>query len=105
MLPKARGTAANCFGVNYMKKRIAEVIAQKLSVPLDAVSNDPMVEIIGSSQVKIDRHKGILTYRDDAIEVRTGLGIVAVQGSGLCVAQMNRRRILLRGKIDSVRLV
>lgn len=93
------------FGVRDVKKRISEVIAEKLSVPLDAVSNDPMVEIIGSAQVRIDRHMGILTYQDDEVEVRTRLGTVSVQGCALCIAQMNRRRILVRGKIAAVRLV
>lgn len=88
-----------------MKKRLSERISAKLAIPLDAISNDPLLELVGATQARIDHHQGILEYRDERIVVRTRLGAIEIQGAELRVVQMSRRRIVIRGRISLAQLV
>jgi sporulation protein YqfC len=78
--------------------------AQKLDLPADIVAGQPRLELIGSAQCSIEPHKGLVEYTKELVSVDTSVGIVNITGRLLDIAQMNRERITVRGRIFGVSL-
>ena len=78
-------------------------VARRLDLPTEALIGDPCVELKGSGELCVLRHRGVVGYDTQCIRVATALGLLAVEGEGLCIARMNRERIVIFGRIRAVR--
>jgi len=64
----------------------------------------PLLELTGMNRVLVENHKGILKYNNDEICIRTKDGIICVSGSGLIIKYLSRERVVMSGKVHSVKL-
>lgn len=87
-----------------MKRQLMHTLSSKLDIPSEILTQDPLIEIRGSSHVAIDHHSAILEYTRQAIQMSTRTGIVSVEGSGLTITLLTKTRVEIRGRIDAVRL-
>lgn len=81
-----------------------ERIAEGLDLSEESIPGQPIVELYGESRVLIEHHHGITQYSDTLISVKVSFGCVQVEGDGLELGNMSRERLIVRGRIRSVRL-
>lgn len=63
-----------------------------------------LVEICDNRRVLIENHKGITCYDTNEIAVKVKKGSVAVIGEHLCLARMNKTKLVISGQITSVQI-
>ena len=86
------------------KEGLLEKTAEVFDLPGDVVAGLPRIELTGSRELRMENHKGILSYCDDEIHISGGKLVVKVRGAGLELKSMNASQLLLTGAIRAVEL-
>lgn len=63
----------------------------------------PLVEICGRNRVLIENHLGIYGYATEEITVKVRCGCIHVLGCNLRVSKVCKEKLIILGRIDSVR--
>lgn len=63
-----------------------------------------IVELAGDSRVLIEHHRGVSQYTAEEIAVKVRFGLVCIYGCGLKLTRMTKDQLIIRGKIESVKL-
>ena len=74
-------------------------------LPADVVAGQPRVQLIGTGELRMEGHRGILAYGPEEIHVSGGKLVVRVKGNGLELRAMNPTELLITGEIRMVELV
>lgn len=69
----------------------------------EALPGETLIEVVGEGRVLIEGHKGVSAYSDARISVKTKREIVEIVGCNLKLTQMNINRLVITGKIYSLR--
>lgn len=77
-----------------LKKRLGT----SLDIPLNTILNVPRVTIIGTYQVYIENHQGILEFTSQRLRLRMVAGQLQITGQGLMIRQINREEIFVEGE-------
>ena len=91
-------------GTKRKREGILEKTAEVFDLPGDLVAGLPRVELVGNRELRMENHRGILSYREDEVVVSGGKLLVRIQGSGLEVQSMSANALLVAGVIRSVQL-
>ena len=83
---------------------LMERASQALDLPADLLAGLPRLELIGDCQLRMENHKGILSYGTEEICVSAGARVVRVRGEGLDLKAMTGAELLIRGRIACVSL-
>jgi sporulation protein YqfC len=83
-------------------KKIKETISDVFDLPKDIIMDITRITIIGTNQVAIENHKGIIEYSEDQIRVNSGNGIIKVTGSNLNIKTILQEEIVIDGEISGV---
>ena len=83
-------------------KNVKSRINRVLEVPDEVALTVPKITILKFEQMLIENYKGILEYQDFFIRVKTGIGIINVNGFNLSLEEMTTDDIVVNGKIESV---
>ena len=83
---------------------LLEKTAAALDLTGDLVAGLPRVELIGRSEMRMENHKGILSYGSQEIHISGGKLVVRVRGEDLELRAMNARELLITGTILGVEL-
>ena len=86
------------------KEGLLEKTAEVFDLPGDVVAGLPRIELTGSREVRMENHRGILSYGDDEICVSGGRLVVKVRGEKLELRSMNASQLLITGAIRAVEL-
>lgn len=78
--------------------------AQVFDLPGDVVAGLPRIELIGKEELRMENHRGILSYREDEVVVSGGKIMVRIQGSQLELKAMSASSLLITGTIQAVLL-
>lgn len=87
------------------KERILEHAAEVLDLPADGLTGLPHVDLVGDHEVRVENHKGILSYGDREIHVRAETLVIRVRGEGLRLRVMNMTELLITGQIMGIEIV
>jgi sporulation protein YqfC len=91
--------------VGVVKKKsykIKETLSNALELPKDLVLDVAKVTLVGSNNVTVENHKGILEYNEDQIRVNTCSGVLIIMGSSLNIKSILQEEITITGEINSV---
>ncbi len=91
-------------GEKKKRESLLERTAELFDLPGDVVAGLPKVEIIGSREIHMENHKGILAYGTEEICISGGKLIVKVKGEGLELRSMNAKALCITGTVLSVEL-
>lgn len=80
-------------------------MSRAFDVPGDVVAGMPRIQLIGTEELRMENHRGILAYGPDEIHISGGKMVVQVRGSGLELRAMNPTELLITGVIRAVELV
>ena len=86
------------------KEGLLEKTAEVFDVPGDVLAGLPRVELTGDRELRMENHRGILSYGTEEIHISGGRLVVKVRGEGLELKSMNARELLLTGAIRAVEL-
>jgi sporulation protein YqfC len=89
---------------NQRKESLLEKTAQTFDLPADAVAGLPRIELTGDRELRMENHKGILTYGKEEIHVSGGKIVVRITGADLELKAMNASELLITGNIAAVEL-
>ena len=83
----------------------AELLADRLELPPDALAGAVKLTVNGRRRVLIENHFGVKEYSRERIAVKVKYGFVCVCGCGLELIRMTREQLVISGRIDAVSLV
>ena len=88
----------------HRRPSLLERTAQVFDLPADVVAGVPRVELVGDNQLRMENHRGILSYGTQEIHISGGVFSVRICGEGLQLRTMNATGLLVTGQIHSIRL-
>ena len=91
-------------GIKGRRESFLERTAQRLDLPADVVAGVPRLELVGTGELRMENHKGILAYGDQEIHISGGNYIVRVTGEGLELRAMTGMELLITGQIAGIQL-
>ena len=87
------------------ESRVLDTVAELFDLPADVVAGLPRMEMVGSRQLYLEHHAGILAYSDEQIDVNTPEGILRVRGERLTLTAMTAEELRIGGAIAAVEWV
>lgn len=90
---------------NRKESRVLDTVAELFDLPADVVAGLPRMEMVGSRQMYLEHHAGILSYSDEQIDVNTPEGILRVRGERLTLTAMTAEELRIGGSIAAVEWV
>jgi len=86
-------------------RRWRSLVAGALDLPKDVVVNVPRVTVIGSLQVTVENHRGIVEFTPEKIRIACGEGAVEIRGENLALRAILPEEIVLDGRILAVSFI
>ena len=80
-------------------------VTDKLDLPAVLAPNLPRMELVGTHSFYMDRHRGVLGYSTEAVDINGGSVIVRLTGSELQLQAMTDEELRITGHIVKVELV
>ena len=80
-------------------------VAELFDLPADVVAGLPRLELVGSRQLYLERHMGILSYSQTCIDANTPAGVLRVRGEELALLALTGEELRIGGRIDAVEWV
>lgn len=90
-----------------MQKKPRELVvkaSERLNLPAEVTAGLVHVEIVGSSRVSVENHRGVGAFGPEYMELLTVDGAIAVRGQELSLLLMNNRELVVTGRIRSIEL-
>lgn len=86
------------------REGLLEKTAQALDLPADVLAGLPRVELIGDREVRMENHRGILSYGEEEIHVSAGGFVIKIVGEELKLRAMTGLELLVTGRIHAIEL-
>ncbi|MBQ3548592.1 MAG: sporulation protein [Oscillospiraceae bacterium] len=80
-------------------------VTDKLDLPTVLAPNLPRMELVGTHSFYMDRHRGVLGYSTEAVDINGGSVIVRLTGRELQLQAMTDEELRITGHIGKVELV
>lgn len=90
---------------NRKESWVLDTVAELFDLPADVVAGLPRLEMVGSRQLYLEHHTGILAYSEEQIDVNTPEGILRVRGERLTLTAMTAEELRIGGAIAAVEWV
>ena len=87
------------------RRRPLSEAAELFDLPADVVAGLPHLELAGDRQFYMERHRGILAYSGEEIDINGDGMVVKVCGRGLELVSMTGEALRIQGTIDRVEWV
>ena len=84
---------------------VLDTVAELFDLPADVVAGLPHLDMVGSRQLYLEHHAGILAYSEEQIDVNTTAGALRVRGEGLSLLAMTAEELRIGGRIAAVEWV
>ena len=90
---------------NRKERVVLSTVAELFDLPADVVAGLPRLEMVGSRQLYLEHHAGILAYSEEQIDVNTSAGALRVRGEGLSLLAMTAEELRMGGRSAAVEWV
>jgi sporulation protein YqfC len=87
------------------RQGLLEKTVRVFDLPVDALAGLPRLELVGDGELRMENHRGILSYGTDEIHISGGAFGVRVSGEELELRTMNSLELLITGRIRAVELM
>ena len=81
---------------------VLSAVAELFDLPADVVAGLPRLEMVGSRQLYLEHHTGILAYSQDLVDANTSAGVLRIRGANLTLLAMTAGELRIGGRIDAV---
>lgn len=79
--------------------------SRAFDVPADVLGDVPRLVLVGTEELRMEGHRGILAYGTEEIHISGGKTVVRVKGQGLELRAMAPAELRITGRITGVELV
>ncbi len=86
------------------KTSVTQRVMTRLDIPAEAAAAVPRITISGGSRVLVEGHRGLLEYAADRIAAAGPGCRILIKGERLCLVAMDRRELVVSGKLWAVEL-
>lgn len=86
-------------------RRVLADFAERFDLPADIVAGLPHLEMVGSREVYLEQHAGILSYSETQIDANTPAGVLRIYGEKLHLTAMTAQELRIGGRIRGVEWV
>ena len=86
-------------------REVLGAVAELFDLPADVVAGLPRLELVGSRQMYLEHHLGILSYSRSRIDANTAVGVLRIEGEDLTITAMTGEALRIGGSILSLRWV
>lgn len=90
---------------NRRENGVLNTVAELFDLPADVVAGLPRLEMVGSRQLYVEHHAGILAYSEEQIDVNTSAGVLRIRGERLSLLAMTAEELRIGGSIAAVEWV
>lgn len=84
------------------RPRVLEGVAELFDLPPDVVAGLPRLELVGSRQLYLEHHTGLLSYSETQIDANTAAGVLRITGAHLTLLAMTGEELRVGGRIEGV---
>ena len=84
---------------------VLNAVAELFDLPADVVAGLPHLELVGSRQLYLEHHTGILAYSDTQIDANTTARVLRVRGDRLTLRAVTAEGLRSGGRIAAVEWV
>lgn len=91
-----------------LRKRLAQKTleaADRLDLPSVLAPDIPRLELLGNRAFYMDRHRGVLGYSTEAVDINGGSVVVRITGRNLQLQAMTNQELRIDGIIEKIELV
>ena len=82
--------------------RLKEKLSDTFELPKDIVLDVSKIIIIGTGQITVENHKGLIEYNEELIRINTGSGIMKLCGKNLTIKNIIQEEITITGEITKI---
>ena len=87
------------------KGALRERIIAQLDIPLETVTEVPVINLLGNKEISVENFEGLLEYTEQRMRLNTTCGVVVVDGIKLEAKSMTEHIIVIKGTILQVSFV
>ncbi len=80
----------------------AEELSGRLELPTELDLTAARLTVVDGRQLLLENHRGLLSYGSERMVIAMKRGRLCLTGSGLSLLAMNRRELLIGGKLQAV---
>lgn len=85
-------------------KRWVDRMSGALGIPPEVALNVPKATLIGSLQLQVENHRGILEYTSRRVRIKSQGGEIIVTGNRLRIGSIYQQDMVIEGNITGVEL-
>ena len=85
------------------RRTLGERLVSLLELPGDAVVDVPRAVLIGTMELVVENHRGLLEYRPERVVLRMPEGKMTVDGADLRIGFLSPDQAVILGRIDGLR--
>lgn len=86
-------------------KSVPERLTEMLDMPKEVMLDIPKMTFYGDNQVSIENFKGVLSYTDEEVKIKTSGRTIQVTGSQLEIRTITDDDVMIEGRIGTVQYV
>ncbi|MDD2443820.1 MAG: sporulation protein YqfC [Desulfotomaculaceae bacterium] len=86
-------------------KKVKKQFSEFLEIPGDVAMDLPKITLVGSVQLLIENHRGIIEYTREGIRVSVVEGEVAIAGENLMLRNILPDELYVEGEIHSIKFL
>lgn len=93
---------------NEMKDRMDNIkynMSEALELPKDVMLNLPKIIMIGSIQLNISNHKGIIEYTQETLRINSNAGVIKITGQDMELKTILSEEIIVIGRVEKVEII
>ncbi|NLC44586.1 MAG: sporulation protein YqfC [Clostridiales bacterium] len=80
-------------------------VSDFFELPKDITLNLPKIIMIGSNQMLVENHKGVIEYIPQRIRVNSSIGVIRVQGKEMELRNIAADDIMITGDIKMIEFI
>lgn len=80
-------------------------VSEALELPKDVMLDLPKIIMIGSIQLNISNHKGIIEYTQETLRINSSAGVIKVTGQDMELKTILSEEIIVIGTIEKVEII
>lgn len=86
------------------RRNLWDALSDNADLPGEMLPGQSLLELLGDNRILVERHKGVTQYTPEEISIKLGFGAASICGRCLELIQMTQGQLVIRGRIESIRL-